>query len=260
MTYVILSQTTYWIAMKDAKSKYTTLKQIVNKIPSHLVSKLARKHGVDKKSRRFSPWSNVVSLIFSQLAHSLSLNDVVDTLKNHKETLFTIREATPPSRNGLSYANRNRDASMMEELFWEVLKNFQHYHPTFGYRNGYTGIPRRFKRAIHAVDSTTIALVANSVDWAKHRRRKAAAKCHMKLNLQTFLPDYALVKAASSHDSQEAYELCASMKDGEIVVFDKAYIDFKHLYLLAKKGVFWITRAKTNAAYEVMGQHMVPLE
>ena len=244
--------------MKDTRSKYTTLKQIINKIPSHLTSKLARKYGVDKKSRSFSPWSHVVSLLFVQLAHSLSLNDVVDTLRNNSEALYTIREATPPSRNGLSYANRERNAEMMKALFWSVMSSLQSRHPKFGYKEGYTGIPRRFKRAIHAVDSTTIQLVANSVDWAKHRRRKAAAKCHMKLNLQTFLPEHVIVKAASSHDSREAFELCSMLKDGEVVVFDKAYVDYKHLNSLTQRGVFWVTRAKTNMDFKVMGQHIEP--
>ena len=42
-------------------------------------------------------------------------------------------------------------------------------------------LPYRFKRAIHAIDSTTIAVVANCIDRAKPRRRKAAAKVHFIL-------------------------------------------------------------------------------
>ncbi len=40
-----------------------------------------------------------------------------------------------------------------------------------------------FKLRIHAVDSIVIQLVANCMDWAKHRRRKAAAKMHLRLDL-----------------------------------------------------------------------------
>ena len=49
--------------------------------------------------------------------------------------------------------------------------------------------------------------------------------------------------------------MCAGVKAGEIVVFDKAYIDFEHLYALTGRGVFWVTRAKDNAHYEIVGQH-----
>ena len=41
------------------------------------------------------------------------------------------------------------------------------------------------------------------------------------------------------------------IKAGEIVVFDKAYCDFKHLATLNERGVFWVTRAKDNIKYEI---------
>ena len=244
--------------MKPAKAKYTTLNQICNLIPQGLVPRLARKYGVDKRSRSISAWSHVVAMLHGQLAHSISLNDIADTLQNHAGSLATIRRAKPPSRNGLSHANRVRNADMAEELFWETLKEIQRSHPNFGIGHRYSGLPRRFKRTIHAIDSTTIQLVANCMDWAKHRRRKAAAKCHMKLNLQTFLPSFAIVKAGNTHDSTEAKELCASLQDGEIALYDKAYVDFSHLWALHQRGVFWVTRAKDNMRYRVMGQHRPP--
>ena len=93
-----------------------------------------------------------------------------------------------------------RDSDMMEALFWKVLGHLQELSPGFGPSGRYRGLPRRFKRAIHAIDSTTIALVANCMDWAKHRRRKAAAKMHLRLNLQSFLPGFAVIEEASHHD------------------------------------------------------------
>jgi hypothetical protein len=244
--------------MNPAKHQYTILKQICQHIPAHLVPKLARSFGIDKKARTFSPWSHIVSMLHVQVAHSLSLNDVADTLRNHSSALSTIRGATPPSRNGLSHANRARDPNMAQALFWDVLSHIQNKHSDFGRGHKYSGLPRRFKRAVYAIDSTTIQLVANCIDWAKHRRRKAAAKCHMQLNLQTFLPQFAVVKEASTHDSTEAYRLCLNLKSGEIAVFDKAYVDFPHLADLDKRGVFWVTRAKDNMKYRIVKQHTKP--
>jgi hypothetical protein len=89
------------------------------------------------------------------------------------------------------------------------------------------------------------------MDWAKHRRRKAAAKCHMLLDGRTLLPRFAVVKTAKSSDAVEARLLCNPLRDGEIVIFDKAYVDFKHLFSLAQRGVLWVTRAKSNMSYRV---------
>ena len=66
--------------MKPAKHQCTILKQICNHIPAHLVPKLARSFGVDKKARSFSPWSHIVSMLHVQLAHSLSLNGLIATV------------------------------------------------------------------------------------------------------------------------------------------------------------------------------------
>ena len=89
------------------------------------------------------------------------------------------------------------------------------------------------------------------MSWAKHRRRKAAAKCHLRLNLRAFLPAFAIVDTAGQHDSVRAKELCAGLSEGEIGIFDKAYVDYVHLWALNQRGVFFVTRAKDNMACRV---------
>src|SRR5438876_6507796 len=161
-----------------APSKLNLLRQICNLIPEFLVSKIARETKVDEQVRTFSPWSHVVALLFAQLTHAIGLNDVCDALRLHSGPLSALRGATPPSRNNLSHANQHRDASMAEQLFWSVLEHLQSLKPDFAGGQRF-GLARRFKRVIHVVDSTTIQLVASCLDWAKHRRAKAAAKCHL---------------------------------------------------------------------------------
>lgn len=242
--------------MQPTRHQFTILKQMCDLVPSHLVSSLAKEHGVEDQSRSFTPWSHLVSLMFAQISHALSLNDVCDTLDNHSGVLTTIRRAVAPSRNGFSNASRTRNADMAEALFWRVLGDLRGRFPQFGMGRNYVGFPRRFrKRVINVVDSTTIKLVANCMDWAKHRRRKAAAKCHLRLDLETFLPRFAVVKAANTNDAKEARGVCAGIQAGEIVVFDKAYVDFGHLCELSGRGVCWVSRAKTNMQYDVVQEH-----
>lgn len=227
-------------------------KQVCNLIPPHLVNKLAQEHGVDEKSRTFTPWSHVTALIYAQLTHAIGLNDVCDALRMNRGALATIRGATPPSRNNLSHANKVRNAQMAEALYWAIMKHLMKQSPGFAKGKIRRGYLRRFHKAIYAVDSTTIQLVANCLDWAKHRRRKAAAKCHLRLNLQSFLPTCAIIDTAKFHDASQARDVCAALEDGEIVIFDKAYVDFVHLSELTKRGVNWVTRAKDNLQYKVI--------
>lgn len=238
-----------------SKDKLPLLGQLVKLIPAKSIDSFARKYEI--QTRSFSPTSHVVTMMYAQLSHSLSLNDVCDALQNHVGALSQIRHCTPPSRNGLSHANRTRNADMAEELFWNTLEYFRKDFPSFiSTGRNYPGLPHRFKRMIHAVDSSTIPLVANCLEWAKHRRQKAAAKLHMNLDMQSFLPSFAIVRTAKQSDSKAAWEVCAHLKAGEIAVFDKAYVDFKHLYHLDQRQIFWVTRSKGNMQYEVMGQQV----
>jgi hypothetical protein len=236
---------------RPTASKFSVLGQICNFIPPHLVPKLARITGADKKARDFSNWSHVVSLLNAQVSHSIGLNDVCDSLRLHEGPLAAIRGATPPSRNGLSHANKVRPVAMAEQLFWGVLESLGKTSPQFLKGKG-ARRAHRFKVPIHLVDSTVIELLASCMDWAKHRRRKAAAKTHLRLNLQSLLPQCVIISTAGEHDNVRARELCAGIQEGEIVIFDKGYLDFDHLLDLDQRSINWVTRAKDNLAYEVV--------
>src|SRR2546428_11830392 len=239
--------------MKNQKlpttSKFTVVRQLCNYIPHHLVPKLARETGVDEKVRSYDEWSHIVTLCYAQVTHSIGLNDVCDALQLNSGPLSAIRGATPPTRNNLSHANKVRDPIMAEKLFWAVYEHLGDLSPKFVSGKAAKRFARKFKRTIHLVDSTTIQLIASCMDWAKHRRRKAAAKCHLRLDLQSFLPRFAIIDTAREHDAKRARELCAGIRAGEIVIFDKAYVDFVHLWDLLLPGVFWGTRAKDILSY-----------
>ena len=236
---------------RQSVHQFIARRQICNLIPNHLVPKLTRELGVDALCRTFSAWSHVVSLLFAQLTGALGLNDVCDSLRFHSGPLSSVRGATPPSRNNLSHANQRRPASLGEKLFWAVLGHLQAQTPSFGQGRG-RRLAARFRATIHVVDATTIQLIASCLDWARHRRRKAAAKCHLRMNMRSQLPCFAVIDTARQNDIRHARELCAGIREGEIVLFDRAYVDFAHLLELTARGVFWVTRAKEHFAYRVV--------
>ena len=79
---------------------------------------------------------------------------------------------------------------------------------------------------------------------------------HLRLNLQTFLPGFAIIEEASCHDNRRTLPLCAALQAGEITIFDKAYVHFVHLCHLDERGVFWATRARENMSYRVSRKHL----
>lgn len=242
---------------QNTTERLTVLGQFCKLIPKYSLAKVCaelNKEGIKIAARAFSVWSHIVSMIYCHMAHCISLNDICDGLQNFKGNLNDIRNATAPHRNTLSHANRTRDIALIKKLFWKTVEYYQQTHPNFftqGARS-YFRLPRRFKRAIRAIDSTTIELIAKCMDWAKHRKHKAAAKVHVALDLISFIPIRVVTDSANHHDGSYMSELCGNMKSGDIAVMDRAYVDYKQLDTLTEQGVFWVTRSKSNMKVKVI--------
>src|SRR5690606_17310178 len=199
-------------------------------------------------ARTFSAWSHVVALIYAQLACALSLNDVCDALRLWRTPLRALRGATPSSRNNLSHANKTRDPALARDLFWSVLGHVENQHRGFGrVRPGHARGPRLarcFRRAIHIVDATVIQLVASCLDWAKHRRRKAGAKVHLRLAHGSLLPRCVVISPGKEGEQLHLPALCADLRPGEILLMDRGYYAFAQFRLLTERGIHYVTRAR----------------
>lgn len=245
--------------INSTRSNFTVLRQICNLIPEHLTRTLAIRHHSESHARTFSHWSHIVCLIFAKVTHAFGLNDVCDTLQVHSGALSGVRGATPPTRNNLSHANRVRPAAIAEDLFWSTLNHLRQRSPGFG-RRRFPGKLHKLKGTIHLLDSTVIELVANCLPWAAHRRRKAAAKCHVRLNFETLLPGFVLIDTARQHDNVRAREATAGLKTGEIVIMDRGYVDLEHFRDLDARGVVWVTRMKAGMQCAVVNRKPIKPE
>jgi hypothetical protein len=74
----------------------------------------------------------------------------------------------------------------------------------------------------------------------------------MRLDWGSLLPRFVVVDSARGDDGARTAELCAGVKPGEIVVFDKAYVIFAQLHALHTRGLVWVTRAKEKMRYRVL--------
>jgi hypothetical protein len=237
---------------RPTKTSYTALRQLVQWIPPGLVDRLAKEAGADIRS--FSAFSHVLALLYGQITKAASLNEICDALRLHEPELNRIRGATAPKRNTFSNANRTRNPVIAENLYWGVFEHLQKSCPGFTQYRKHKGFLFRLKRDIFAIDSTTLQLSLSCIDWARHRRKKAAAKTHMRLNVGTMLPSFAVVEDAAHHDSQRADVLCAGLKDGDVLLADRAYVVLEFLYGLAQRGISFVLREKDNMVFDVLEQ------
>jgi hypothetical protein len=100
------------------------------------------------------------------------------------------------------------------------------------------------------LDSTVIDLCLSMYDWAKFRRTKGAVKLHLVLDHDGYLPCFGIVTEGSVHDVKIAQQI--HFVPGTIVVDDRGYNDYRLFAKWSEAGVFFVTRMKDNAQYEVL--------
>jgi len=70
------------------------------------------------------------------------------------------------------------------------------------------------------------------------------------------MPSFVRITEAKRHDRTAARFL--NLTPGSIVVFDRAYNDYALFGLWTQRGVFFVTRMKENALYEVLEERSLP--
>src|ERR1017187_9612310 len=86
---------------------------------------------------------------------------------------------------------------------------------------------------------------------------KGGVKAHVLLDHDDYLPSYVLITEAKKSDVRMAQSL--DLNAGSIVAMDRGYNDYALFGKWTDRGVFFVTRLKDNAAYEVIESAMGPL-
>jgi hypothetical protein len=93
-------------------------------------------------------------------------------------------------------------------------------------------------------------------DWAKFRRTKGAVKLHLVLDHDGYLPCFGIIIEGSVHDVKVAQQI--HFAPGTIVVDDRGYNDYRLFAKWTEAGVFFVTRMKDNAQFEMVEEREPP--
>ena len=214
----------------------TVLSQIVRIFPRHEFQTLANKHHAGQKFRSFSRWSQFVALLTAQLSGRDSLRDIVENMSAQASKLYHLG-VKPFSRATLSRANEQQPHKMYEALFLRLLNRCQSLAP----RNK----AFKLKGKIYLLDASLVDLTLSLFPWAQYRKSKGAAKLHIGLDADGYLPAFVNMTAGKEHEINIAREL--KWPKGSYIVFDRGYTDYSWYQELTEDGVFFVTRLKTNA-------------
>jgi hypothetical protein len=179
-------------------------------------------------------------MAFAQLTYRESLRDIEACLRAKKNKLYHLGIRGKISRSTIADANDKRN--------WRIYQDFAMLLINQA-RTVYTndGIDKRLKRAVYALDSTTIDLCLSLFPWASFRSTKAAIKLHTLLDLRGSIPSVIVISPGKTHDVNILDEM--SPEPGSIYVMDRAYLDFKRLFRFTQASAFFVTRSKKNTQF-----------
>ena len=101
-----------------------------------------------------------------------------------------------------------------------------------------------------------IDLCLSLYDWAKFRRTKGAVKLHLVLDHDGYLPCFGVITDGKVHDVKVAHQI--PFAPGTIVVDDRGYNDYRLFAHWTEAEVFFVTRMKDNAQFEVVAEREPP--
>jgi len=187
-------------------------------------------------------------MAFAQLTYRESLRDVEACLRSMSGKLYHVGFRGQVSRSTLADANEAHD--------WRIYADFAQVLIGIArplYAHDPIGVD--LDQSLYALDSTTIDLCLALFPWAKFRRHKAAVKMHTLLDLHGNIPTFIGITDGTVHDVNILDEIFPEA--GAFYVMDRAYVDFKRLYIFTLSAAFFVVRTKSNIVLQRRYSHPV---
>jgi len=225
------------------------LTQVLSLVNRNKFSGLAKKHGSDRYYKKFSTWTHFVSIMFGIYSRCDSVTEIVEGMIGCVGKLghFGLKEVPPKST--ITDGNRERDSKFFESLYFSLVKRYS----SFLSSSRTLGLSIK---ELFIVDSTTIQLFSNLVFKGVGRnpkdggKKKGGLKVHMLIDALQDVGRFVKITAAKVHDSKFLNELV--LNPFSMVVFDRAYNHYKLFAKWTGKQIWFVTRMKDNAVYEVV--------
>jgi hypothetical protein len=225
--------------------------QLLQQFPRLEFEQAVKKHRSDYSAKGFTSWGQFVAMLFCQFGRAHSLREICGGLASCEGKLKHLGVSDSPKRSTLAYANANRPWLLYQTVFEQLLAKCQSAVAGRGPRKKF-----RFKNKLVSLDASVIDLSLSLFDWAQFRRTKGAVKLHLLLDHDGYLPSFAVVTTGKTSDIKVARRL--RFERGTVVVMDRGYIDYEWFVQLTLQTVYFVTRLKDNASFEVVETRPVP--
>jgi len=226
-------------------SGHPIIKQLLNLIPKHIITRTATDFNSDRYYKTCKTREHLISMLYGVLSGSSSLRELSTVMLACEGKLSHLGLENFPKRSTLSDANANRSSEVFGSIYYALLD-------TYGSFLSDSCSMKLPVKHLKIVDSTTISLFSDILKGVGRNpingKKKGGIKMHTMINAMQDVPCLVRYSSAATHDHTFLKEL--NLKKGSFVVFDKAYTDYQQYLNWTKNDIYFVTRQKGNASYK----------
>ena len=222
--------------------------QILNLIPNNIIRRSVKDKQSDRYYKGFTTKKHLICLLFGILNKCNTLRELCEGMLACEGKLNHFGLVKTPAHSTISDANNRRSNEVFEAIYFCLVNHYR----------GILSDSRKLMLSIKKlfiIDSTTIKLFSDILEGVGRNpknqgKKKGGVKVHMLIDAVENIASMVCITAAKVHDSTFLKTL--RLAEGSFVVFDKAYNNYKRFAVWTKAKIYFVTRMKNNAVYEVV--------
>ena len=229
--------------------------QLIKIIDRDQILQISRKHGGERYVKSFDGWHHLITMLYAVIMRFDSLREIEASMLAEVRKLAHLGMEHLPRRSTLADANKRRSERFFEEVYRDLYDKNKDKLSSDSRRNGTESWIKRLR----IIDSTTISLFSNLIfkgvgRHPKTGKKKGGIKVHSVIHANEGVPCDVKFTSAATNDS---FMMAPSLYSAnEIVAMDRAYINYAKFEELTERNVTYVTKMKSNLAYEVLADCM----
>ena len=223
-------------------------KQIIDLLGAINLESIIKRDGADRYYKSFKAKTHLITMLFGILSRCDSMGEICEGMRAMSGKLNHLGLKSSPAKSTACDGLRNRSDKFFEDVYFALVKHYESFlsdSRTFGLT---------FKEVL-LIDSTTIRLFSDILKGVGRNpkgdgKKKGGLKVHMLVDAVQSVGRFIKITEAKVHDKNFLRSL--DLAANTMIVFDKAYNYYHQFALWTKNNVYFVTRQKSNAKYEVL--------
>ena len=229
--------------------------QLISLLDKSKILKFSREKDGERYVKHFNAWQHMAIMLYAVIKRFDSLREITDSMFPEARKLSHLGINMMPRRSTLSDANARRSESIFEATYRDLYATYKDELSSDSRKHK---TPQWMER-LQIIDSTTITLFSNLLFKGigrnpKSGKKKGGIKVHANIHANEGVPSDIKFTSAATNDSFMLKP--ANYTSGDILAFDRAYIDYAKFEELTRNGVIYVTKMKKNLVYAISDDTM----